>query len=144
MLRRVRDCLQEFLPSSHLETRLSKSLRKSEARRENNQARKKKFKNTEYPHKETNASPSQDERATQGIFLQIRELVKNPQTLHPAAHALVMGGWRIAWTVSAAAAPVGEDSVLFLELTDTMAAAETGMQQGLRRYKTLPKPLSEL
>lgn len=55
-----------------------------------------------------------------------------------------MGGWGIAWTVSAAAAPVGEDSVLFLELTDTMAAAETGMQQGLRRYKTLPKPLSEL
>lgn len=105
---------------------------------------KKKFKNTEYPHQETNASPSQDERATQGIFLQIRELVKNPQTLHPAAHALVMGGWRIAWTVSAAAAPMGEDSVLFLELTDTMAAAETGMQQGLRRYKTLPKPLSEL
>lgn len=95
-----------------------------------------------YPHQETNTSPRQDEGATQGIFLQIRELgKKNPQTLHPATHVLVMGEWRIGWTVSAATAhPCGEDTVLFLELTETMAAAETGMQQGVRRYKSLSKP----
>lgn len=39
---------------------------------------------------------------------------------------------------------VREDTVLLLELTETMAAAEIGVQQEVRRYKTLPKPLSEL
>lgn len=47
--------------------------------------------------------------------------------------------------MSAATALLGEkDTALFLELTETMAAAETGTQRGVRRYKSLSKPLPEL
>ena len=81
MRRRVRDsiCRRQFLPMSSLETRLGKNLCKSEARGKNNKAKKMKTKQ-KYPHQETNVSPRQDERVTQEMFLQIRQLSKkNPK-----------------------------------------------------------------
>lgn len=134
MLRRVRDCLQEFLPSSHLETRLSKSLRKSEAR-------KKKIKNTEYPHQETNASPSQDERATRGIFLQIRVLGKKPPDSPSCSSRTGDGRMEDCMDCECSCSSYGGGLCAVLR---AHWHHETGMQQGLRRYKTLPKPLSEL
>lgn len=89
MPRMVRDsiCRSELLPVSSLETKLSKNLCKSEARNKNSKAKKMKTKQ-KYPHQETNVSPRQDERVTQEMFLQIRQLSKKnpspstPQLMH--------------------------------------------------------------
>lgn len=136
-------CWSEFFPWAAWKEGSAKTFVKVKQRiKIARQKKKKKKTNQKYPDQEKNASPRQYERVTQEMFLQIRQLSKkkkpeqnNNRPFHPATCVLIMGGLCLLWC-QPQQPRWRKGAVLLLQLTETTAAAEIGLEKRVKTHKT--------